>query len=106
MEIYEIIGEILATFFVATVVYLAPKVKNWLSAKTDESTMNAILVLVTSFAEAAEQLLHDDDPTGEKRKEYVIERLKEANVLIDSSVLSMIEGVVFEINNSIDMANI
>lgn len=98
MEIYEIIGKILAAFFVATVVYLAPKVKEWLESNTDKATTDAIVTLVNSFAQAAEQLLHDNDPTGEKRKEYVTKHLEAAGVTITNEIISMIEGAVWSIN--------
>lgn len=98
MDIYEIIGKILATFFVACVVYLAPKIKHWLESNTDKATTDAIVTLVNSFAQAAEQLLHDDDPTGEKRKEYVTEHLEEAGVVVTNEIVSMIEGAVWNIN--------
>lgn len=99
MEIYEIIGRILAAFFVACVVYLVPKAKKWFESNIDKTTIDAIIVLVNSFAQAAEQLLHDDDPTGEKRQKYVQERLKEAGILITDEIISIIEGAVWNINN-------
>lgn len=105
MEIYEIIGKILATFFVACVVYLSPKVKNWLESNTDKATTDAIVTLVNSFAQAAEQLLHDNDPTGEKRMQYVEEALSDIGVVIDDQIISIIEGAVWKINNENKKAN-
>lgn len=106
LEIYEILGKILAAFFVACVVYLSPKFKEWLKINTDKDTLESILKLVNSFAQAAEQLLHDEDPTGEKRQEYVQKRLEESGVVITDEIISMIEGAVWSINNQNKKANV
>lgn len=95
---FESVGKILAAFFVACVVYLAPKVKHWLESNTDKATTDSIVTLVNSFAQAAEQLLHDDDPTGEKRKLYVTMHLEEAGVVVTNEIVSIIEGAVWNIN--------
>lgn len=98
LEIYQILGELLAAFFVSCVVYLAPKAKKWLESYTDKNTTDSIVTLVNSFAQAAEQLLHDDDPTGEKRKLYVTTHLEEVGVVVTNEVSSLIEGAVWKIN--------
>ena len=38
MEIYEIIGKLLAAFVVGLVVYLVPKARAWFVANTDKTT--------------------------------------------------------------------
>lgn len=106
LEIYEIIGKILAAFFIACVVYLSPKIKKWLETNADKSTIEALLKLVNSFAQAAEQLLHDEDPTGEKRQAYVQKCLEELGYVITDEVISMIEGAVWSINNQNKMASV
>lgn len=98
-QIISIIGKLIAAVFVGVVTYLAPKVKTWLEAHTSKSDQEKIKLLITSFAEAAEQLLHDDDPDGSKRMQYVKNQLTAVGIGITSEVVSMIEGVVWEINN-------
>ncbi len=99
-QVMEIIGRLLAAAFVGVVCWLAPKVKAWLEARTDEATTAKIMELVRSFARAAEQLYHDDDPTGAKRNQFVKLQLTELGVELTDAVVSMIEGAVFDINHT------
>lgn len=96
--IIEIIGKLLAAFAIGLLTYLAPKMTAWFEANTDKNTQDAVQALVRSFARAAEQLLKEDDPTGEKRKEFVIEQLQALGIEITEAILNMIEGAVWEIN--------
>lgn len=98
-QIIEIIGKLIAAIFVGIIAYLTPKIKNWLQVhaiKTGEETLN---ILIPSFVQAAEQLLHNDDPTGQKRMDYVKKQLTELGVVLTSEIISMIEGAVWEVNN-------
>lgn len=97
-HIYEIIGKLLAGVFVALLAYLAPKAKAWLTANTDSATNASIQQLVRAFARAAEQLLHDADPSGTARKEFVLAQLRAAGVEITEAIMNMIEGEVWAIN--------
>lgn len=98
-QIISIIGKLIAAVFVGVVTYLAPKVKVWLETHTSKSDQEKIKLLIVSFAEAAEQLLHDEDPDGSKRMSYVKNQLTAVGVGLTSEVISMIEGAVWEINN-------
>lgn len=97
-EIVEITGKLLAAGFVALLAYLTPKAKEWLVARTGKDHYDQLMRLVASFARAAEQLYHDQDPTGAKRKQFVQEQLRALDVEITEAVLNMIEGAVWEIN--------
>lgn len=97
-DLYEIIGNLLAAFTVGLLAYLAPKAKAWLLANTDASAQQRIQLLVRSFARAAEQLYHDQDPDGTKRQKFVLEQLRAAGVAVTEAVINMIEGAVWEIN--------
>ena len=97
-NLYEIIGNLLAAFSVALLAYLAPKAKAWFLANTDAVTQQRVQLLVQSFARAAEQLYHDQDPEGMKRQQFVMEQLRAAGVAITEAVINMIEGAVWEIN--------
>lgn len=98
-QMISIIGKLIAAVFVAVVTYLAPKIKAWLQSHTSKTDQERIKILITSFAEAAEQLLHDDDPDGTLRMDYVKNQLTALGIGITSDVVSMIEGAVWEINN-------
>lgn len=97
-DIYEIIGKLLAAFVVGLMAYLAPKAKAWFEANTDAATNESIRRLVQSFARAAEQLYHDQDPAGTQRKQFVQDQLRALGVEVTEAVINMIEGAVWEIN--------
>ncbi len=105
-NIYEIIGNLLAAFVVGLLAYLAPKAKAWLVARIDKTTYDKLMMLVTSFARAAEQLYHDTDPEGEKRKQFVLTQLRRLDVEITDAVINMIEGAVWEINTETKKAQV
>lgn len=95
----SIIGKLIAAIFVGVITYLAPKLKEWLKIHASKSSQERIKLLITSFAEAAEQLLHDDDPDGSKRMAYVKNQLAAVGVSITAEIIAMIESAVWEINN-------
>ena len=97
-NIYEIIGNLLAAFVVGLLAYLAPRAKAWFAANADAAAQKRILLLVRSFARAAEQLYHDQDPTGEDRRRFVQEQLRAMGVAVTEAVMNLIEGAVWEIN--------
>lgn len=106
MEIYEIIGKLLAAFVVGLVAYLVPKARAWFVANTDKTTQELINQLVTAFARAAEQLFHDTDPSGTKRQQFVREQLSALGIEITEAVINMIEGAVWEINTETKKAQV
>ena len=98
MNLYEIVGNLLAAFVVGLLAYLTPKVKEWLEARTGKTTYDQLMMLVTAFARAAEQLYHDQDPQGTLRQKFVREQLNLLGIEITEAVINMIEGAVWEIN--------
>lgn len=97
-NLYEIIGKLLAAFVVGLLFYFRPKVKEWLEARTGKDHYEQLMRLVQSFARAAEQLYHDQDPAGTQRKQFVQDQLRALDVEITEAVINMIEGAVWEIN--------
>lgn len=93
------LGKLIAAVFVAVVTYLTPKIKTWLEAHTTKTSQQTIKIFVDAFAQAAEQLMHDDDPSGKKRMDYVKNQLTAIGISITSEVVSMIESAVWGINN-------
>ncbi len=98
-EMISIIGKLIAAIFVGIVAYLTPKIKDWFDVNTTHESQETIKLLVNSFVQAAEQLLHDEDPDGTKRMNYVKNQLTALGIGITSEVVSMIEGQVWEVNN-------
>ena len=97
-NLYEIIGRLLAAVLVGLLAYLTPKAKAWFTANADATTQENIRRLVRSFARAAEQLYHDQDPNGTQRQLFVQEQLRALGVEVTEAVINMIEGAVWEIN--------
>ena len=97
-NLYEITGRLLAAVLVGLLAYLTPKAKAWFEANADAATQEKLQRLVQSFARAAEQLYHDQDPAGTQRKQFVQDQLRALGVEITEAVMNMIEGAVWEIN--------
>lgn len=100
MNLYEIMGNLLAAALVALLAWLAPKAESWFATNTDAATQERIRQLVQSFARAAEQLYHDQDPSGKRRQLFVQEQLRAMGVTVTEAVINMIEGAVWEINTA------
>lgn len=99
-EILDVIVRLLAALFVGIMAYLAPKVASLIKINGESIESSEIMKLVLCFVQAADQLLKDDDPTGEKRKQYVIENLEALGYEITDSIIAMIEGSVWQVNNA------
>lgn len=98
-KIVSIIGELLGAFFAGALLYLIPKFKVWIEAKTSKDTQDTLKTLIESFVRAAEQLLKNKDDDGTMRMNYVQDKLREIGIEITSDVISMIEAAVWEVNN-------
>ena len=105
-NIYEIIGNLLAAFVVGLLACLVPKARAWFETRITKDTQERIHQLVVSFTRAAEQLYHDTDPDGEKRRKFVMDQLRLLGVEITEAVLNMIEGSVWEINTETKKAQV
>lgn len=105
-HIYEITGNLLAAVVVGLLACLVPKAKAWFETRITKDTQERVHQLVTSFTRAAEQLYHDTDPDGEKRRRFVMDQLQRLGVEITEAVLDMIEGSVWEINTETKKAQV
>ena len=105
-NIYEIIGNLLAVFVVGLLACLVPKARVWFETRITKDTQERIHQLVVSFTRAAEQLYHDTDPDGAKRRRFVMEQLQLLGVEVTEAVLNMIEGSVWEINTETKKAQV
>lgn len=95
----SIIGKLIAAVFVGIVAYLTPKIKEWFEVHMTKTSQETIKILIDSFVQAAEQLLHDKDEDGSLRMDYVKNQLTALGIGLTSDIISMIEGAVWEVNN-------
>lgn len=98
-ETIAVIGKLIAAVFVGIVAYLTPVVREWFKSHTSKTDQEKIKILIDSFVHAAEQLLHDKDPDGKLRMDYVKNQLTALGIGITADIVSMIEGAVWEVNN-------
>lgn len=104
MEYIEIITKVIIPILGAILMYIVvPFIKKtvipYINSKTTEAQRNMVYAIVLEIVAAAEQMLKDKDPTGEKRKQYVLDRLKNKGIDINMDELNdMIESAVLEIN--------
>ena len=49
---------------------------------------------ILTFVEAADQMLKEQDPTGEARKQYVVDSLNSMDIEVDEYVNALIEQAV------------
>lgn len=92
MTIIEIVVKVLAVIITG---YILPKLKAYLSAKLSAEEQAELDRLIQAFVEAAEQTLKSEDPTGEKRKAYVVQQLQSLNYEINAEVDALIEAAVY-----------
>lgn len=92
MMVLEIVVKILAVVITG---YLIPKLKAYLSARLNAEQQAELDRLIRAFVEAAEQTLKAEDPTGEKRKAYVVQQLQALNYEITSELDALIEAAVY-----------
>lgn len=100
--ILEIVVKILAAGVIALIGMLLPKVKQYLTEKFGQDKIDKVGELVNVFVAAAEQLLKQDDPTGEKRKAYVVDQLKALGYEVTEWINAYIESAVYNLNKKHD----
>lgn len=98
--VLEIVIKILAAGVITLVGMLLPKVKQYLAEKFGQGSIDKLNNLVSIFVAAAEQLLKEEDPTGEKRKAYVVDQLKALGYEITEAINGYIESAVYNLNKN------
>ena len=94
-----IVVRVAAALLVGALVWLIYKLKEFVSSKIKDIEDKKLRDLVETFVDAAEQLLKDEDQTGEKRKEYVVNQLHLLEIEVNGLVNAMIEEEVFKLNS-------
>lgn len=98
-NILMIVVRVAAALLVGALVWLVYKLKEFVNSKIKDIEDSKLRDLVETFVNAAEQLLKDEDPTGEKRKEYVVNQLHLLEIEVTGLVNAMIEEEVFRLNS-------
>lgn len=94
----NMIVEVVFALFALGGIYCLTQISKRLKAEIEEGEANEFEELLYMFVRAAEQMFKKDDPTGDKRKAYVVERLCELGVKITEEVNALIEAAVFDLN--------
>lgn len=76
------------------IVVSSPLILSIIKKYLDKLKDDKLRSMVKTFVEAAEQTLKDKDPTGEKRKQYVINSLKSLDIDYNDYVDALIEQAV------------
>ena len=76
---------------------LMPQVFAFIKAKVEDMKDEKLRTIISTLVYAAEQLLKKEDPTGEKRKAYVLEQLRILGIKVTGYVDAMIEEEVITI---------
>lgn len=90
MNIDLIIRAIISAFIIVS----SPLVLVGIKKLVDKVKDDKLRELVLTFVEAADQMLKQVDPTGEQRKQYVLNSLKEMGVENNTYVNALIEQAV------------
>ena len=94
-QIIDILIKLVAIILIA---YVLPAFKNWLVTKVGEEKAAKLAEYIEKFVRAAEQMYKEVDETGEKRKQYVIDQLRDLGYTITDEINARIESEVFDIN--------
>lgn len=94
-QIIDILIKLVTIIFIA---YVIPEVKKWLRNSIGEEKAAKLAEYIEKFVKAAEQMYKEVDETGEKRKQYVIEQLRDLGYTITDEINARIESEVFDIN--------
>ena len=96
--IINLIVEIIFALFVVGCLYFLSLAGKRLQAEIEDGDATQFEKIIYKFVRAAEQMLKKDDPDGTKRKEYVIDRLRELGVEITNEIEALIEAAVYDLN--------
>lgn len=101
-QIVEIVVQIIIALLGLGGLYLIGCLKKWLANREDEQELTVVDTLINQLVGAAEQMLKADDPTGEKRKQYVVDGLAQLGYTLTDIFNAKIEAAVFRLNQRAD----
>ncbi len=97
-QIVEIVVQIVIALLGLGGLYLIGCLKKWLANREDEQEQTMVDALINQLVEAAEQMLKADDPSGFKRRRYVVEGLAQLGYTLTDILNAKIEAAVFRLN--------
>lgn len=97
-QIFDIIIKVVATLLALGAGLLGKYLINLLKANLDEKNNERLDLFVAELVAAAEQIYKKDDPNGDIRYDFVIDKLVGAGYEITEAIEVLIESKVFEIN--------
>jgi len=98
---YQILSIIVSIVGILLTYYIVPYLKN----KIGTEKMNQMMIWIKAAVAAAE-MIYPEFKSGEKKKEYVVEFLKNKGVTItDQELNALIEAVVYELNRANNLLN-
>lgn len=96
-DLTPVFGAVITLVFFGIGTFLIPLIKQKLGEAKTEDLMRWIKI----FVKAAEQIFQESG-LGEKKKQYVLDRLAEKGYTIDTEALNeMIEAAVLELNREV-----
>ena len=101
-QIVEIVVQIIIALLGLGGLYLIGCLKKWLANREDEQEQTMVDTLINQLVEAAEQMLKADDPSGLKRRRYVVEGLAQLGYKLTDILNAKIEAAVFRLNQRTD----
>lgn len=97
-QLVDLIVKVIAALLGIGILYVVGKLRAYLAAKASAADATKLDAVIYDFVAAAEQLLKADDPTGEKRKAYVVDLLRQIGVEVTREIDARIEAAVYGIN--------
>lgn len=99
LDVLTAVVKIAALLLALAIAWLTKRALNWLSASAEATDNQMLRELITTFVEAAEQLIgKETDIDGHARYEYVLARLTELGYDITETIKATIESAVFQLN--------
>lgn len=98
VDVTELLANIIISLLGMVGLWLLGYVRNWLKARTEAAQATQLDQLIYDIVAAAEQTLKASDPTGEIRKQYVVDLLEQLGFVIDKELHARIEAAVYAVN--------
>ena len=90
-------NNIILTVLSAALVVAMPLILLIIKKHLDKLKDDELRSIIQTYVEAAEQLLKEQDPTGEKRLQFVLDSLEKAGIPSNDYIRALIEQVVLNI---------
>lgn len=100
-QIIDIVVKVIFGLLSLAGLYLVRYIKAWLARRTTGQEETILDGVISQLVDAAEQTLKGTDPTGVKRKQYVMEQLLSLGYTITDLLNAKVEAAVFKLNQDV-----